>query len=116
MADLGGEGPAVVLAPLGIGGHVDHVLVRDAAACAGADVIYYADVPYSTAACPDLAFVEDRRLVRVVLRPSGVRQAQDRRALVEGYATQCSALFPYGVPEIIDEYYVPRHLLEVRER
>ncbi len=40
-------GPGLVLAPLGIGGHVDHVLVRTAAERSGARVGYYSDFPYN---------------------------------------------------------------------
>jgi LmbE family N-acetylglucosaminyl deacetylase len=40
--------PQVVLAPCGIGGHVDHRIVRTAAqALDGTDVFFYEDIPYS---------------------------------------------------------------------
>ena len=39
--------PDLVLAPLGVGGHVDHVLVRNAAERSGARVVYYSDFPYN---------------------------------------------------------------------
>jgi LmbE family N-acetylglucosaminyl deacetylase len=42
-----GSGLALVLAPLGLGGHVDHVLVRTAAETSGARVVYYSDFPYN---------------------------------------------------------------------
>ncbi|MGH3713100.1 MAG: PIG-L deacetylase family protein [Micromonosporaceae bacterium] len=38
--------PDLVLAPLGIGGHVDHLLVSVAAQRLDRDVLYYEDVPY----------------------------------------------------------------------
>lgn len=41
--------PHVVLAPCGLGGHVDHRIVRTAAQALGsASVLYYEDIPYST--------------------------------------------------------------------
>jgi LmbE family N-acetylglucosaminyl deacetylase len=40
-----GSGPSLVLAPLGMGGHVDHILVRTAAQNSGAQVAYYRDSP-----------------------------------------------------------------------
>lgn len=40
-------GPHLVLAPLGVGGHVDHVLVRTAAESSGLPVVYYSDFPYN---------------------------------------------------------------------
>jgi LmbE family N-acetylglucosaminyl deacetylase len=41
------SGPQLVLAPLGVGGHVDHVLVRTAAENSGIQVVYYSDFPYN---------------------------------------------------------------------
>jgi LmbE family N-acetylglucosaminyl deacetylase len=41
------SGPHLVLAPLGVGGHVDHVLVRTAAENSGIRVVYYSDFPYN---------------------------------------------------------------------
>lgn len=38
--------PDLVLAPLGIGGHVDHLVVADAARRLGRPVLHYEDVPY----------------------------------------------------------------------
>lgn len=39
--------PDLILAPLGIGGHVDHVLVSQAARRLAGDVLYYEDMPYA---------------------------------------------------------------------
>jgi LmbE family N-acetylglucosaminyl deacetylase len=40
--------PDLVLAPCALGGHIDHAIVRRAAAAlAGVEVLYYEDVPYS---------------------------------------------------------------------
>ena len=105
---LAAAGPGtILLAPLGVGSHVDHVLVRDAAARSGAVVVYYADVPYTSSHAPDRDFSTQHDLVRVVLpaRPA-------KRDLVQGYRTQAAALFPTGVPELVDEFHVPRPWLE----
>jgi LmbE family N-acetylglucosaminyl deacetylase len=42
---VAGSGPTLALAPLGVGGHVDHILVRTAAQSSGAPVAYYRDFP-----------------------------------------------------------------------
>ena len=42
---VAGSGPSLVLAPLGVGGHVDRILVRTAAQHSGAPVAYYRDLP-----------------------------------------------------------------------
>lgn len=44
--------PAQVVAPLGIGGHVDHQLARQAAEAWGGPVWYYEDCPYAMRAQP----------------------------------------------------------------
>jgi LmbE family N-acetylglucosaminyl deacetylase len=38
--------PDMVLAPLGLGGHIDHLLVSSAARRSSCDVLHYEDVPY----------------------------------------------------------------------
>jgi LmbE family N-acetylglucosaminyl deacetylase len=42
---VAGTGPSLVFAPLGVGGHVDRILVRTAAQSSGAPVAYYRDLP-----------------------------------------------------------------------
>lgn len=44
---VAGSGTSLVLAPLGVGGHVDRILVRTAAQSSGGPVAYYRDVPGS---------------------------------------------------------------------
>jgi LmbE family N-acetylglucosaminyl deacetylase len=105
------HGPVVLVAPLGVGGHVDHVLARDAAReagrRAGAPVLHYADVPYSLQAAPDPAFTARHALRQVPLGGSG----RAKQELVRQYATQAAALFPGGVPQVDDVYYAPAELL-----
>lgn len=111
LAREGAHGPVVLLAPLGVGGHVDHVLARDAARDAGmrwgVPVLHYADVPYSLEVAPDVAFTARHALREVPLGGSG----RAKRALVQQYATQSAALFPDGAPELDDVYYAPAELL-----
>ncbi|WP_146149379.1 PIG-L deacetylase family protein [Kineococcus rhizosphaerae] len=91
LADLLAEPsdlPTVLVAPMGIGGHVDHVLVGQAAerarGRAGVRVVRYADVPYVLSSA----------------LPAGVRRfAGPGKAEVIGhYRNQVHALFPQGVP------------------
>ncbi|HOW97429.1 MAG TPA: PIG-L family deacetylase [Kiritimatiellia bacterium] len=85
---------AAVFAPLGAGGHVDHVLVRRAAEQVfGAGLSYYEDYPY--AVCRDVV----RRLTQprrawstvVVKLDAGARRA--RAAAILEYASQWPMLF-----------------------
>jgi hypothetical protein len=45
IRQLARQGPSLVLAPLGVGRHVDHILARTAAESSGMQVVYYRDFP-----------------------------------------------------------------------
>lgn len=97
---LVGSGPNILLAPLGIGGHVDHVLVRSVAECSVSPVVYYGDVPYNNRHPVHRAFIRRNGLVES--RWDGSAEAKAK--LVQAYGTQVQALFRRGrvplVPEI----------------
>ncbi|MFJ2932633.1 PIG-L deacetylase family protein [Streptomyces sp. NPDC087219] len=99
----GGSG-GLVLAPLGVGGHADHVLVRTAAERCGRPVVYYSDFPYNQHADPDARFTARHRLVA-----RDWERGLDRKAeLIRGYGTQADALFPDGrVPRTPEVYLLP---------
>jgi LmbE family N-acetylglucosaminyl deacetylase len=97
-----GRGAGVVLAPLAIGRHVDHLITRRAAAGLGLRTIYYSDFPYSRTAAPDLRFV--RRAGLVPHRWLRGRAENARR--IVGYRSQ-AGLFPGGtVPTWPEVYWV----------
>ena len=97
---LAAPGPALVLAPLGVGSHVDHVLVRTAAERSGADIAYYSDFPHNQHHTADRAFIRRNGLVEA----RWPRSLEAKAELVRTYRTQTGALFPGGriplVPEI----------------
>jgi LmbE family N-acetylglucosaminyl deacetylase len=97
---LAGSGPSLLLAPLGVGGHVDHVLVRTAAERSGAQVVYYSDFPYNQRDPAHDTFIRRNGLVET--RWSGLAEA--KAELIRAYRTQSQALFHGGriplVPEI----------------
>jgi LmbE family N-acetylglucosaminyl deacetylase len=84
--------PSVVLAPLAVGAHVDHVLVRTAAERSGAQVVYYSDFPYNRSHVPDGDFVRRHGLVET--RWSLL--VEEKANLVRAYGTQVRALFKGG--------------------
>ncbi|MEU7516051.1 PIG-L family deacetylase [Streptomyces sp. NPDC042898] len=94
----------VVLAPLGVGGHADHVLVRTAAERSGRRVVYYSDFPYNQHAAADAGFTRRHRLVA-----HAWERGLDRKAeLIRGYRTQADALFPEGrIPRVPEVYLMP---------
>lgn len=60
---VAGSGPNLVLAPLGVGGHVDRILVRTAAQSSGGPVAYYRDAPGGSRDSAAEAFVYRHDLV-----------------------------------------------------
>jgi LmbE family N-acetylglucosaminyl deacetylase len=97
-------GPALVLAPLGVGGHVDHVLARTAAERSGAPVAYYSDFPYSRRTAADQAFVQRNGLIE-----ARWPRLSAKAELIRAYQTQAHALFPGGrIPLVPEVFFVSR--------
>ena len=96
-------GPAVVLAPLAVGGHVDHVLARTAAEQSGAPLAYYSDFPHNQHHPADAGFLARRGLTEA----SWPRLLEAKAGLVRGYRTQVRALFPDGrIPLAPEVFYL----------
>ena len=97
-------GGGLVLAPLGVGGHVDHVLARTAAAYSGAPVVYYSDFPYNLRQRADPDFLRRHHLASV----SWPRELPAKAGLIRAYRTQAHALFPGGhIPLVPEAVFVP---------
>ncbi len=105
IARMTSSRPSVVLAPLAVGAHVDHVLVRTAAECSGARVIYYSDFPYNQRHVPDADFVRRHGLIET----RWSLQVEEKADLIRAYETQVQALFKGGdiplAPEVF--FYAP---------
>jgi LmbE family N-acetylglucosaminyl deacetylase len=96
--------PGVVLAPLAVGAHVDHVLVRTAAERSGAQAIYYSDFPYNRQHLPDGDFVRRNGLVET--RWSLL--VEEKADLIRAYETQVQALFKGAhVPLAPEVFFFP---------
>jgi LmbE family N-acetylglucosaminyl deacetylase len=118
------SGPSVVLAPMAVGGHVDHVLVRTAAERSEALVIYYGDFPYNQRHVPDGDFVRRHGLVEA----HWSLLIEEKADLVRAYETQVQALFPGGhIPLTSEDFFYapstaggspggPAHLAKARNK
>jgi LmbE family N-acetylglucosaminyl deacetylase len=102
--ELLGDEPAIVLAPLGVGGHVDHVLVRTAAARSAATVFYYSDFPYNQRHRPDASFLR-RNLLTETAWPGSPAAKTD---LIRTYRTQLGSLFQGGHIPLAPEVFFSR--------
>jgi LmbE family N-acetylglucosaminyl deacetylase len=101
--------PDFMVAPMGIGGHVDHLVARTACqklASSGPPLAYYADFPY--ARNPLNFTLSVCKLVKG-LRISARRMTQWKREVLAQYQSQMSFLFrgrPY-YPEVL---FLPREM------
>jgi hypothetical protein len=94
-----------VFCPLGIGRHVDHLLVRAVGGQFPERVVYYADFPYNQNGAPDPEFVHRNRLVPW----SWTDGIGAKDGLIRGYRTQVAAIFPDGrIPVVPEIYYAGR--------
>ena len=98
---LAGSGPRLVLAPMGVGSHVDHVLVRSAAERSGARLVYYSDFPYNQRAPVPDGFIRRKGLVET--QWSELTQA--KADLIRAYGTQVHALFQGGEIPLVPEVF-----------
>ncbi|MGI5212780.1 PIG-L family deacetylase [Plantactinospora sp. CA-290183] len=125
VADLGAALPPAgdVLAPLGVGGHVDHVLSREAVldlvaggALDPARLVFYEDMPYSVfgdagAAATALSARRDVGPLRSVLVPS--RAADVKREALWAYRLQTTEgmttrVMRYGAKLVPDQPFAER--------
>ncbi|MGW2782546.1 PIG-L deacetylase family protein [Streptomyces populi] len=97
-----GTGP-LLLAPLAIGGHVDHLLVRKAAEQSRRRVVYYGDFPYTRQHAVDSDFVRHHDLGRPVTWTHGLHA---KTASILGYRTQAPLMFPGGRVPLAPEFYL----------
>jgi LmbE family N-acetylglucosaminyl deacetylase len=86
---VAGSGPNLVLAPLGVGNHVDHILVRTAAQNSGAAVAYYSDFPYNQRSSVSDAFIHRHGLVET----RWPEPTRGKAELIRRYESQIWTLF-----------------------
>jgi O-antigen/teichoic acid export membrane protein/LmbE family N-acetylglucosaminyl deacetylase len=104
MSLVAAKRPRTVFLPLGLGGHVDHMIVRSIGRACPDLAVYYADFPYSTRHAEDAAFARAHDLVPVEWRQGLEKKIE----LIKAYRTQCPSLFPSGVvPAVPERYFVP---------
>jgi LmbE family N-acetylglucosaminyl deacetylase len=101
---LSAESSTFFLAPMGVGGHKDHILVRTAAELSRKQVAYYSDFPYNIRSSADQSFVRRNSLTRATWS----QDISTKLSLIRGYQTQVDNLFPSGeIPIVPETYYCP---------
>jgi LmbE family N-acetylglucosaminyl deacetylase len=117
---VAGSGLSLVLAPLGVGGHVDHLIVRAAAGSSGSRVAYYSDFPYNQRKSAPVGFVQRSGLIEARWPvPDGTKAE-----LIRTYRSQMWTLFRGAdIPPAPEIFYLDsgalrgiRDLAEVRTK
>lgn len=102
---IGEHKQKILFFPLGLGGHVDHVLIHLVGLCFSGNVIFYSDFPYCLTDTPDEKDLKKRGFQRAVFDEVKGK----KHPLIKLYKTQ--PLFPDEIPIVPEVYYVPKHLL-----
>jgi LmbE family N-acetylglucosaminyl deacetylase len=97
---------SLILGPIGVGRHVDHLITRALAARQPERAIFYSDFPYDQQGSPDAGYLAAHRLTPVTWD-----QGLDaKQPLIRGYRTQFKALFGVLDPPVVPEsYFLPFH-------
>ncbi len=91
----------LVLAPLGVGGHVDHLLVRNAAVSSGAPVAFYREFPCDRRDRASDAFIYRHGLAET----TAPEPSQAKAELIRAYESQLPALFRGGQIPLVPEAF-----------
>jgi LmbE family N-acetylglucosaminyl deacetylase len=92
---------ALILSPVGVGRHVDHLLTRTLAERQPEPAVFYSDFPYCQQDAPDANFLRAHRLTPVPWD----QDIGAKERLIKGYRSQVGALFPAGIPPAVPETY-----------
>lgn len=79
--------------PLGVGDHVDHIILRDLCTNEFNNIVYWQDTPYDDANGKAQDYIRDKGLSRVVFTEHLV----EKRRLMKMYKTQYPAVFAQGL-------------------
>lgn len=94
---------SMVICPVGIGKHVDHVIVRAVASDTFKKIIYWSDFNYSMEWGGENKFIDKKNLKLAYFD----RNLLSKRRLIAGYKSQIFAIFPHGkIPIFPDFYYI----------
>jgi hypothetical protein len=109
LRNLISEPNAVVFCPVGVGNHVDHLIVRNVCKEMFSNTIYWCDHPYSLDNTYTTNFTEGNGLEGYSLPVNANRKKRD----ILKYESQVGAIFGKRGPNIVDEtYYVSPKLYE----
>lgn len=93
----------IIFCPVGIGKHIDHIIVRDVCSNTFDKLIYWSDFNYSMQVTGKIQFIADENLKMDYFN----KELFSKRKLIEGYKSQKYAILPHGkIPILPDFYYL----------
>ncbi len=90
--------------PLGVGGHVDHVIVRKAVESLKRPVIYWEDYPYNTNPFSVRSFFAQNNKYRLLFKLKK-ENSSAKQKFIRTYKSQMKVLFPDGKISSLDEKF-----------
>lgn len=91
----------LIFCPIGIGLHVDHILVRNLCQNSFKNIIFWSDFPYSLTEKPDDNFIMLNNLKKL----QSDKKINYKNTLISLYKTQVDAMFPEKNIPIINEVF-----------
>jgi LmbE family N-acetylglucosaminyl deacetylase len=98
---------AVVFVPIGIGNHVDHLIVRNVCTELFKNIIFWSDFPYNQHHRPNKNFIELFKLKKTVFKT----EIKKKREMILSYVTQVQAIFGNSVNDLPREVYYLKAIL-----
>ncbi len=92
--------PYIIFSPLGIGAHVDHIIVRDICVNHFDNVIFWNDIPYSAKHSADETFITERGLVSSSIDFDHAEKDRIMKLYTSQYAIVCRDSRTSELPEV----------------
>ena len=93
---------SLVFGPLGIGGHADHILIKDILKESNKQTIFWSDYPYNRDKSNEEQYFRRNRNFRLV---SGLLSNSFKRRLVLAYNTQRRTITTKKIHQSVEKYY-----------
>jgi LmbE family N-acetylglucosaminyl deacetylase len=103
------KGRYLILAPLSVGGHADHVIIQKIICKLNCPKLFWEDFPYNTNRKFLKTFFEKHKEFKLLFKLHGFGSSKKDKA-IRLYKSQIGSLFPSGkIPHISEKYYIQKN-------
>lgn len=100
------KGRYLILAPLSVGGHADHVIIQKIVSKLNCPKLFWEDFPYNTDRILYKSFFSRNREFKLFYKSNRL-QAGKKDIAIRLYKSQTGSLFPSGkIPHVSEKYYI----------